>query len=260
MYTQNTGLTQELTIVDDLLLLEASDRTIGYTLVPDTKAEMIIPISKSIDLKNIGSVRSMSLNVDKVYFFMPRRRGAETILAPNSKLLIVKINPIFAKKMTMNQSEISSGVFELNLDYDQIKSLYNSCTMADVYTASEIIEEICADSPDLFDHNMTILESIEHIKESQGMISIKEIYSLLNISKSKLEQHFNRDVGLTPKEFCKIEKLNYFINSYKSDTSQSLTELTYQCGYYDQSHLIKDFKYFLDTSPKRFFNLIVPKS
>ncbi|MEO1253829.1 MAG: helix-turn-helix domain-containing protein, partial [Bacteroidota bacterium] len=84
-------------------------------------------------------------------------------------------------------------------------------------------------------------------------ISIKEIYSLLNISKSKLEQHFNREVGLTPKEFCKIEKLNCFINSYKEDTSQSLTELTYQCGYYDQSHLIKDFKYFLDTSPKKFF-------
>ncbi len=253
MYTHNTGLTQELTIVDDLFILEANDTKKTYTLVPDAKAEMIIPLRRSSDLKNIGSVRSITLDASNVFFFMPRRRGAEVILVPNSKMVIVKINPIFAKKISYNLDEISNGVFTIKLDQNQTESLYNSCLLEDAFSSSEVIEEICVDSSDLFDYNMTILKSIEHVKESRGMISIKEIYSLLNISKSKLEQHFNREVGLTPKEFCKIEKLNCFINSYTNDPSQSLTELTYQCGYYDQSHLIKDFKYFLDTSPKKFF-------
>ena len=253
MYTQNTGLTQGLTIVDDMVLLETTEKALNYTLVPDAKAEIIIPLLKPTDFKNIGSVRHISLSVDKAYFFMPRRRGAEVNLEPNSKLLIIKVNPLYAKKIMMKLEEVSSGIYDLNMEYQQLESLCDDCSMNDVYAASEVIEEINADSLNLFDYNMTILESIEHIKESNGTISIREIYSLLNISKSKLEQHFNRDVGLTPKEFCKIEKLNYFINSYKSDTSQSLTELTYQCGYYDQSHLIKDFKYFLDTSPKKFF-------
>lgn len=55
------------------------------------------------------------------------------------------------------------------------------------------------------------------------------------------------EIGLTPKEFCRIEKLNYFIRTYKQESEGTLTELTYKCGYYDQSHLIK---YFLNTSPR----------
>ena len=95
--------------------------------------------------------------------------------------------------------------------------------------------------------------SIELIKDSHGQIKIKELYETLNVSKSTLEQYFIRETGLTPKEFCKITKLNHFIASYENNEAESLTELTYKCGYYDQSHLIKDFKYFLDTSPRRYF-------
>ncbi len=252
MYT-NTSLTQELTIVDDMLLIEAVERNKTCTLIPDTKAEILIPIDKAIDFKCIGSVRGISLKPGKAFFFMPRRRGAEISLEAQSSLFIIKLNTLFAKKIASNLEEVSNGIFSVDLNPNQINTLYKAYDSNSIYSASEVIEEVNDGPCDLFDYNMTILESIEHIKESQGTISIKEIYSLLNISKSKLEQHFNREVGLTPKEFCKIEKLNCFINSYKSDTTQSLTELTYQCGYYDQSHLIKDFKYFLDTSPKKFF-------
>ena len=43
-----------------------------------------------------------------------------------------------------------------------------------------------------FDYNRTILDSIEQIKHAAGQISVKEIYSSLNVSKSKLEATFQQ--------------------------------------------------------------------
>lgn len=252
MYTQ-IGLTEKIAIVEDLIRIAGSEKSNSRVLVPDNMAEIFIPLKTDITFKCIGSVRSVTLMEGAGYFCKPRRRGVAIPLQPNTSCLLVKINPLYANKIARELKEVSHGVFMLNLSTTHRKALYKAWEESDTYMASDIIEDALQATIDLYEYNDTILNSIGQIRESCGRTSIKEIYSSLNVSKSKLEQHFNREVGLTPKEFCKIEKINYFINSYLEEPSQSLTELTYLCGYYDQSHLIKDFKYFLDTSPKKFF-------
>lgn len=255
MYTQ-IGLTEKIAIVDEILQIASNQRNMLQMLVPDNMAEIFIPLGTDVTIKCIGSVRPLVLREGKGYFCMPRRRGATITLEHNSNLLIVKINPIYADKIAKELCGISNGVFSMNISHAQKRDLLKAWEGENTYAASDTVEEILDTSIDFYEYNDTILNSIEQIRASCGRTSVKEIYSALNVSKSKLEQHFNREVGLTPKEFCKIEKINCFIDSYMEDPSQSLTELTYLCGYYDQSHLIKDFKYFLNTSPKKFFATI----
>lgn len=253
MYTQ-IGLKEKIAIVDDLIQIVNNGQNSPQVLVPNNMAEIFIPLKTDVTIKCIGSVRSLTLKEGVGYFCMPRRRGVLISLEPNSSLLVVKVNPIYANKIARELKEVSNSIFALNLSMTQRKDLIKAWEGSNTYAASDIVEEVLETSIDLYEYNDTILNSIEQIRESYGRTSVKDIYSSLNVSKSKLEQHFNREVGLTPKEFCKIEKINFFINSYLDEPGQSLTELTYQCGYYDQSHLIKDFKYFLNTSPKRFFH------
>ncbi|MEP1035153.1 helix-turn-helix domain-containing protein [Ekhidna sp.] len=253
MYTQ-IGLKEKIAIVEEIIQIAGEDKKRPQVLVPNNMAEVFIPLRTDITIKSIGSVRPLLLREGVGYFCMPRRRGVEIALEPNASLMVIKINPIYANKMARELKEVSSSVFALNLSLSHRKELIKAWEGSNTYVASDIVEEALETSLDLYEYNDTILNSIEQIRESFGRTSVKEIYSSLNVSKSKLEQHFNREVGLTPKEFCKIEKINFFINSYLEEPGQSLTELTYQCGYYDQSHLIKDFKYFLNTSPKRFFH------
>ncbi len=239
--------------MEDIIQIAGTKENSPKVLVPDNMAEIFIPLKTDITIKCIGSVRPLNLLEGVGYFCMPRRRGVAVSLEPNAKLLVLKVNPIYANKIARELREVSNGVFALNLTMGQRSDLIKAWEGSNTYAASDIVENVMESSLDLFDYNDTILHSIEQIRESCGRTSVKDIYSTLNVSKSKLEQHFNREVGLTPKEFCKIEKINFFINSYLDEPGQSLTELTYQCGYYDQSHLIKDFKYFLNTSPKKFF-------
>lgn len=252
MYTQTGLLTEKIAIVEDVLRI-AGKKKIPQILVPDNMAEIFIPIKTDIIFKCIGSVRPVTLAEGAGYFCKPRRRGVSIQLQDNADCLVVKISALYANKIAIELKEVSNGIYSINLSASQRKGLYKAWQSDDQYAASDIIEDALQSTLDLHECNDTILHSIEQIRESFGRTSIKNIYSSLNVSKSKLEQHFNREVGLTPKEFCKIEKINYFINSYLEEPNQSLTELTYLCGYYDQSHLIKDFKYFLDTSPKKFF-------
>ncbi|WP_436517542.1 helix-turn-helix domain-containing protein [Ekhidna sp. To15] len=252
MYTQ-LGLTEKIAIVDKILRIESMRQNSSKILVPDNMAEIFIPLGSDITIKCMGSVRSLLLKEGKGYFCMPRRRGAMLSMEQNSDLLIVKINPIYANKIAKELKELSNGIFAIDLGQGHKRDLMSAWEGENTYAASDVVEDILDTSIDFYNYNETILNSVDQIRASCGKTSVKDIYLALNVSKSKLEQHFNREVGLTPKEFCKIEKINCFINSYLEDPSQSLTELTYLCGYYDQSHLIKDFKYFLNTSPKKFF-------
>lgn len=72
---------------------------------------------------------------------------------------------------------------------------------------------------------------------------IGDFVSCLNLKERTLQRFFNRYIGLTPKRFLKIKRsseanLNISVNSDKA--SQSV-----RFGYYDQSHMKKEFKQIL---------------
>ncbi|MHA4810554.1 helix-turn-helix domain-containing protein [Flavitalea flava] len=67
----------------------------------------------------------------------------------------------------------------------------------------------------------------------------------------KLERTFLKAVGYTPKHYGRITRFNRAIRKMKNG-SRSLTEIGYDCGYFDQSHFIRDFYQFAGTTPGHF--------
>jgi AraC-like DNA-binding protein len=89
------------------------------------------------------------------------------------------------------------------------------------------------------------------IHKSKGSIRIKELMEQLHISQSPLEKRFRQSVGASPKKFASIVRLKNVIQQY--DTTNSLTELGYEAGFYDQAHFIKEFKTFTGDTPEKYF-------
>jgi|GEM_PF-1028133 len=77
-------------------------------------------------------------------------------------------------------------------------------------------------------------------------------------SYKKLERAFLREIGYTPKAWHRLVRFNkalrYIDTANRLDTAknQSLTKIGYHCGYYDQSHFIKDFCRYAGASPGKF--------
>lgn len=78
--------------------------------------------------------------------------------------------------------------------------------------------------------------------------NIKTIASRYGITSRYLQKLFLQYTGLTPKLYTKIDR---FQNSLRMVTKndRSLTSIAYDCGYFDQSHFIREFKYFTGYTP-----------
>jgi AraC-like DNA-binding protein len=96
-----------------------------------------------------------------------------------------------------------------------------------------------------------ILLTIQRIRRVNGNIRITDLVTGLPISMDPFEKRFRRIMGTSPKQFARIVRLRNFVDKYPQ--SKNLTEAALMAGYYDQAHLIKDFKTFARQTPKDFF-------
>jgi len=97
-----------------------------------------------------------------------------------------------------------------------------------------------------------ITHAIQQIRLNHGNIRIKELLSVLPISRDPFEKRFRRATGTSPKQFATLMRLRHLIDSHTAETS--LTDLALAAGYYDQSHFIHDFTAFTGKAPRLFFN------
>jgi AraC-like DNA-binding protein len=97
-----------------------------------------------------------------------------------------------------------------------------------------------------------IFSSIHKIIQTSGTIKIKELATSQFLSSRQFERKFKMFSGFSPKLYSRIIRFQSVISSHpRSD--KSLTEIAYDCGYYDQSHFIHDFKEFSGYNPKEYF-------
>lgn len=92
------------------------------------------------------------------------------------------------------------------------------------------------------------------ILASKGFIEIGELAKKIGLSNAQFRKRFKEEIGISPSQYCKIVRINTTLKLFEKGYEKSLIELSYQLGYFDQSHFIKDFKSVTGYSPKIFKN------
>ncbi len=78
----------------------------------------------------------------------------------------------------------------------------------------------------------------------------KELLQKINLSSRSLELKFGRGVGLPPQKFANTIRFRQIIEHlYHVPDSPSLTELSFNFGFYDQAHFIRSCQQFMGISP-----------
>ena len=94
---------------------------------------------------------------------------------------------------------------------------------------------------------------VELIKNTGGNIHIHQLISEACLSRKQFERMFAERVGISPKQYLKIIRFQFAIFQKQQNNKLNLTELSYESGYFDQSHFIKDFKSLCGMTPKQYF-------
>ena len=102
--------------------------------------------------------------------------------------------------------------------------------------------------------NIQIDHAVNIINSCKGQVPVRNVQAELNIGLRDFQRKFKEYVGLSPKQYARIIRLNYIISKInQSAITPNWQDISYMGGYYDQMHFIKDFKSFTGVSPSSFF-------
>jgi methylphosphotriester-DNA--protein-cysteine methyltransferase len=88
------------------------------------------------------------------------------------------------------------------------------------------------------------------IRSRGGVLRIHALAKELGTSQDPLEKRFRRTIGASPKQFASIIRFLRVVRGF--ERGKPLTELAHEAGYYDQPHLVHDFRSFTGEAPERF--------
>jgi AraC-like DNA-binding protein len=83
--------------------------------------------------------------------------------------------------------------------------------------------------------------------------NLSEIISQFSISERTLQRKFSKRLGATPKMLVRIMRINYIWDSISTDKQIDYHDLVFLGNYFDQTHMIKDFKSITGETPDVFF-------
>lgn len=93
--------------------------------------------------------------------------------------------------------------------------------------------------------------SWQELSRTDGRAAIGEIATELGWSHRRLIARFREQVGLAPKAVGRVMRFDRAVRALKS-AAAGLPEVAYECGYYDQAHMNRDFRELGGTTPDSF--------
>ncbi|MCB1025494.1 MAG: helix-turn-helix transcriptional regulator, partial [Acidobacteria bacterium] len=97
-----------------------------------------------------------------------------------------------------------------------------------------------------------IVSSIQKIKSDPKFQqnNLQQLIDESGYSQKQFISLFKEYVGIAPKYFQRIIRFSEILAKIHADEKLSWTEISYDCGFYDQAHFIKEFQHFCGVNPK----------
>ena len=101
-------------------------------------------------------------------------------------------------------------------------------------------------------NDLRVLRIAARIVQSSGMIPIDNLADESGLSSRQLERRFRAEVGVGPKLLSRILRFQQVFRAVDAN-EPAWPIVALDCGYYDQAHLIKDFRQFAQQTPAVLF-------
>jgi AraC-like DNA-binding protein len=96
------------------------------------------------------------------------------------------------------------------------------------------------------------------LRASSGRVEIGALARELGWSHRRLIARFREHVGLAPKTVGRVLRFERVSRLLRHTPAPRLAEVAFECGYYDQAHLNRDFREFAGTTPGEYLASRLP--
>jgi transcriptional regulator GlxA family with amidase domain len=95
--------------------------------------------------------------------------------------------------------------------------------------------------------------AVAEFESSGGSTDVAGVADQLGLSSRQLQRRFRDAVGISPKLFSRMQRFQRVFQAMEARTAESerldWVSTAMDCGYYDQAHLIRDFREFSGKAP-----------
>jgi AraC-like DNA-binding protein len=103
-----------------------------------------------------------------------------------------------------------------------------------------------------------LVHAWSRLSESHGRMEIGDLCREVGWSRRYLTTRFREEIGLAPKTLARVLRFQRVAALLARDAGPRFAEIAYECGYYDQAHLNRDFREFAGTTPGDYVGRLLP--
>jgi AraC-like DNA-binding protein len=91
--------------------------------------------------------------------------------------------------------------------------------------------------------------ALHTIDRAPHTASVAAVTDAIGMSAKRFIERFKREVGLTPKRYCRVRRFQQALASAHRGPAVNWAQVALDCGYFDQAHFIHDFRCFSGVTP-----------
>jgi AraC-like DNA-binding protein len=234
-----------------MTVTEAAAQAAANRVLPDGCADIIINLGEPVVGVHDGSLLH---GLPSAFVVGPMRRPIVATMRGSATLIAVRFLPGGARRfLPVPMRELA----DLTIPLDEILR----------HLAPELLERVEERGGDI-GGAIAVVESlllrrlrephgddglvdaaVGMIREARGGIAIRELERMLGAGSRRLERRFGESIGLPPKLFARIMRFQHSTALLRSAAARDWQELLLLSGYFDQSHMIREYQEFAGLSP-----------
>lgn len=115
-----------------------------------------------------------------------------------------------------------------------------------------VLERILLRAARTFRRHRAVAFALQEFASVPGRRSVADVTDAVGMSAGRFIDRFRDEVGLTPKLFCRVRRFQEVVGRVHGEQAIDWAGLALSCGYFDQAHLIRDFRRFSGLRPTQY--------
>jgi AraC-like DNA-binding protein len=99
------------------------------------------------------------------------------------------------------------------------------------------------------EHHGAVSLALGTFERTGNSAMVRDVAQHAGLSQRRFIQVFSAEVGMAPKLFCRVRRFQRLLALVRQVPAPDWARLAVSCGYFDQSHLIRDFRALSGLSP-----------
>ena len=209
------------------------------------------------DLSTIYNLKGQSKLVPRIHVvgsqtaatgythFKGRHNGFGVFLKPLASWQLFRIPPaVFTNENGHGQDLLGNGIDRLWL------RLAEKTTFAErIQIAEEFLLPFARNALP----RTLVMETAQHTYRHNGAVRILNLANDSSLSLRQYERRFAAEIGITPRFFARMTRFQVALDAKRRSPERSWLAIAHELGYFDQMHMVHDFKSLSGSAPGEVF-------